>query len=128
METLRRIFSLPDLRAKIILTLFLLAVCRIGVFIPVPGINKEAALQAYAETLGGQQNLFQLVNVFTGGAFSNMTVAALGVMPYISASILMQLFSAIFPAFQRELKENPVAGRRKLIRWTRLLTVIFCVF
>ncbi len=106
----------------------MLVVCRIGVFIPVPGINGEAAEQFFRQSTGGGHNLFQLVNMFSGGAFSQMTVAALGVVPYISASIIMQLVVAVFPGLQREIRENGPAGKRKMIKWTRIGTVLLALF
>jgi preprotein translocase subunit SecY len=123
-EGLKRIFWIPELRDKILLTLLLLVVCRIGGFIPVPGINGEAALSFFRSQTGGGQNIFQLVDIFSGGAFSQMTVIALGVIPNISASIIMQLLVALFPSLQREVRENPDQGRRKVNRLSRQLTII----
>lgn len=120
---LTRILQIPELRIKIGFTLLMLALCRVGVFIPVPGINGEAAVSFFKQSTGGGQNLFQLVDIFSGGAFSNMTVAALAVVPYISASIILQLLTALMPSLQREVRENPAAGRRKINRWTRFLTL-----
>ncbi|HXF28480.1 MAG TPA: preprotein translocase subunit SecY [Chlamydiales bacterium] len=123
-ETIRRIFQIPELRQKIIFTLFLLAIYRVGGFVPVPGINGEVALSYFKHASGGGQNLFQLFDIFSGGAFAHMTIFALGVVPYISASIMMQLFMALIPSLQREVRENPEYGKRKINRWTRLGTVI----
>ena len=125
---MKRIFSIPELRFKIFFTLIMLAVCRIGVFVPVPGINGEVVEAFFRQTTGGGHNLFQLVNMFSGGAFSQMTVAALGVIPYISASIIMQLLVAVFPALQREIRENAHVGKRKMIKWTRIITVVLALF
>lgn len=123
-QALQRVFSIPELRSKISFTLLMLVVCRIGAFIPVPGINGEIAIQYLRNLTGGEQNLFRMVDTFTGGAFSQMTVIALGVVPYISASIMMQLFVALSPSLQREVRENPTLGRRKVNRLTRFLTLI----
>ena len=122
-QTLRRIFGVPELRVKIINTLLLLAVCRIGAYIPVPGIHADQAISLFKFASGGGQNLFQLVDIFSGGAFAKMTVLALGVMPYITASIIMQLLVALVPSMQREIRESPDQGRRKLSKWTRLATL-----
>ncbi len=122
-QALQRVFSIPELRSKITFTLLMLVVCRIGAFIPVPGINGEVAIQYLRNLTGGEQNLFRMVDTFTGGAFSQMTVIALGVVPYISASIMMQLFVALSPSLQREMRENPTIGRRRVTRLTRFLTV-----
>lgn len=119
-----RIFQIPELKKKIVFTLFLLAVYRLGGFIPVPGINGEVALAYFRQATGGEQNLFQLVDIFSGGAFSQMTIFALGVVPYISASIILQLLVALIPSLQREVRENPEMGRKKINRWTRYGTLI----
>ena len=124
LETFRRIFQIPELKAKILFTLLMLTVCRIGNFIPVPGINSEIAVSYFMQTTGASQNLFQLVNIFSGGAFSQMTVVALSVVPYISASIIMQLVVALLPGLQRELRENGEVGKRKLNKLTRFLTLV----
>lgn len=124
LNELKRVFQVPDLKAKILFTLLMLAVCRIGSFIPVPGINGEVAVSFFRHATGGSQNLFQMVDIFSGGAFSQMTVIALGVTPYISASIIMQLLVALIPSLHREVRENGEAGKRKINRWTRFLTVI----
>lgn len=126
-EALNRITSIPELKKKIIFTLLMLVVCRIGVFIPVPGIHGELALSYFRQSAGGGQNLFQLVDIFSGGAFSQMTIIALGVVPYISASIIMQLLLALLPNLQREVRENPEVGRRKITKYTRFLTVLLAV-
>lgn len=121
---IKRVFQIPELKAKIFFTLILLAVCRIGSFIPVPGINGEVAVSFFRHATGGSQNLFQMVDIFSGGAFSQMTVIALGVGPYISASIIVQLLVALIPSWQRELRENSEMGKRKINRTTRFMTVI----
>lgn len=126
--TFRKIFSIPDLKQKIYYTLLMLALCRLGRFIPVPGINTEEALKVFQSATGGGQNLFQLMDVFSGGAFAQMTIFALSIMPYISASIVMQIFMIAAPGFQRELRENPDAGRKKMTKWTRILTVLLALF
>ncbi len=127
-DGIKRILSLPELKAKIIFTMMMLIVCRVGAYIPVPGINGDAAVEMFRNAIGGGQNLFQLMDVFSGGAFAQMTIIALGVMPYISASIIMQLMMALAPSLQREIRENPEVGRRKLGKWTRILTVVLALF
>lgn len=126
-DAIWRIFGIPELRAKIYFTLALLAVCRIGAYISVPGINADVAISLFKYATGGGQNLFQLVDIFSGGAFAKMTVFALGVMPYIQASIVLQLLIAIVPSLQREIRESPDQGRRKLSKWTRLSTLVFAL-
>lgn len=123
LQGLQRVLQVPELRTKILFTLMMLCVCRIGGFIPVPGINGEIALSYFQQAMGGSQNIFQMVNMFSGGAFSNMTVIALGVVPYISASIIAQLLVATWPALQREMRENQEQGKRKLNKLIRLMTL-----
>lgn len=123
-KEIQKVFQIPELRAKILFTILMIAVFRIGGFIPVPGINGEIAVGFFRHATGGGQNLFQLVDIFSGGAFSQMTIIALGVVPYISASIIMQLVVALWPSLQREIKENSDQGKRKMNKMTRFLTVI----
>lgn len=127
-EAIKRLFAIEDLKKKILFTLLMLAVCRVGAMIPVPGINADMALMLFKQATGGGQNLFQLMDIFSGGAFAHMTVIALGVMPYISASIIMQLLVALIPSFQRDMKENPEMGKRKMGKWTRIMTVGLALF
>lgn len=123
-SAIQKIAQIPELKSKILFTLLMLVVCRVGGFIPVPGINGEIALSYFRQATGGGQNFFQMVDIFSGGAFSQMTVIALGVVPYISASIIMQLLTALWPELQREIRENQEQGRRKVNKYTRVLTVI----
>lgn len=127
-EGLKKILSVPELKAKVVFTLMMLIVCRVGAYVPVPGINGQAAADLFRYATGGGQNLFQLMDIFSGGAFAQMTVVALGVMPYISASIIMQLMVALIPSLQREMKENSDQGRRKLSKWIRFTTVALAFF
>lgn len=127
-EAIKRIWAIPELKSKIVFTLMILFACRIGAYVPVPGINGELAVSVFRSAIGGGQNLFQLMDVFSGGAFAQMTVIALGVMPYISASIIMQLLMALIPSLQKEVKENPDLGKRKMSKWIRLLTVALALF
>ena len=126
-KAIQRVLSVSELKSKILFTLLLLAVCRVGGFIPVPGINGELAMNYFKQTTGGSQNIFQLVDIFSGGAFSQMTVIALGVIPYITASIILQLFVALSPSLTREIQENGQLGRRKINRYTRYLTILLSV-
>lgn len=127
-ESALRIFKIAELRTRILVTVALLLACRLGTFISVPGINAELALNYFKSRLGVGQSLFQLIDVFSGGAFAQMTIAALGVMPYISASIIMQLMLAVIPSLQREVKENAEYGRRKMGRLTRMVTLGLALF
>lgn len=127
-ERIRQALQNSDLGRKILWTLGLLVVCRIGVFVPVPGINGDLALSLFQYATRGGQNIFQLMDIFSGGAFAQMTVFALGIMPYITASIFVQVMTILFPSLQKEMRENPEAGRRKTGRWTRLITIGMALF
>jgi preprotein translocase subunit SecY len=127
-EKIKSIFGLPELKNKIYFTILLLVVCRIAAYISVPGINTDEAVKLFRSVVGGSQNLFQMVDIFSGGAFSKMTVVALGVMPYITASIVLQVLMVMIPTLQREIKENPEQGKRKIGKMTRFLTVILALF
>ncbi|CDZ80480.1 preprotein translocase subunit SecY [Candidatus Rubidus massiliensis] len=127
LKEIQKVFQVPELKTKILFTILMIAIYRIGGFIPVPGVNGELAVSFFRQASGGSQNFFQLVDIFSGGAFSQITVIALGVVPYISASIIMQLVVALWPSLQREVKENSEQGRRKINKLTRFLTVILSV-
>ncbi len=117
-------FKIPDLRKKILFTLFIIVVYRIGTFIPTPGIDGQALSQFFsrvAATPGGR--LFGIMGMFSGGALQKATIFALGIMPYISASIIMQLLTVVIPYLEKLAKEGE-EGRRKLIQYTRYLTVV----
>ncbi len=122
-EKLRTIFQVPELRRRIIFTLSLFVVYRLGEHMPSPGVNAAAlagAFQSQANTL------FGLYDMFVGGAFSQATVFALGIMPYISASIILQLLGAVVPYFEKLRKEGE-EGQKKITQWTRYGTVLIAV-
>jgi len=120
---LGNIFEMPELRKRVFFTLVLMAIYRVGVFIPVPGVNRTAMSQVVGGSGGG---ILGLVNLFTGGALSLMSIFALGIMPYISASIIFQLMTVMVPAIERLQKEGE-AGRKKINQWTRYATVVLSV-
>src|SRR5215204_4997631 len=119
--------KIPELRSRILYTLGLLFVARVASNIPLPGINPEP-LQAFFsdQTANGGGGLMGLYNMFTGGALLKGSVAALGIMPYISASIIFQLMTAVVPALSRLQQEGDV-GRQKLTQYTRYATVLICI-
>jgi len=119
-STIRNAFHVPELRKKIWFTLAMMLVFRFGAHIPVPFLSKEA-MEAFLG--GGGADLFSLFNVFTGGAFANATVMALGVSPYINASIIMQLLAVAIPALERLSKEG-LEGRKKINKITRYVGII----
>ena len=112
------LFKIPELRRKILFTLGILVLLRVGAHITVPGVNRETLTLA----IGGQNNLFGLLDLFTGGALQRATVFALGIMPYISASIIFQLLTAVFPYFEKLQKEGE-EGRKKITQYTRYATL-----
>lgn len=124
-QTLKNVWSIEELRSKIIVTLLLLLVYRFGTHIVLPGINPIAleAINANKKTDG----LLGLFDAFAGGAFSQASILALGIMPYISASIFMQLMTILVPQLQKIQKEGE-SGRKKINQWTRYLTVIVTAF
>ena len=119
---IKNLFAITDLRNRVLFTLGLLAVFRIGSNIPTPGINQEALAQL-AQQAG---NVFGLYNMFSGNNLSNMTIFALGVMPYISASIILQLLTVVWPYLERISKEGEL-GRRKITQYTRYLTLLLAI-
>ncbi len=118
-ETLKNIWHIEDLRTRILITLAFAAMYRFGSFIVLPGINPEALTALREQTNTG---LMSLLNMFSGGAFSNASIFALGIMPYISASIVIQLFAFVVPYFQKMQREGE-SGRRKMNQYTRWLTM-----
>ncbi|MBQ3246833.1 MAG: preprotein translocase subunit SecY [Alistipes sp.] len=122
-ETLKNIYKIEELRKRVGYTLLLLLVYRLGCFVVIPGINPN--LLGEGSALANQMDsnsLLGLLNVFSGGAFANAAVFALGVMPYITASIIIQLLGMMIPYFQKMQKEGE-SGRRKMNQWTRFLTI-----
>ena len=117
------ILQMPELRKRLLFTLALLAIYRVGIFVPVPGVNRNAMSQIVGGASGG---FLGLVNLFTGGALSLMSIFALGIMPYISASIIFQLMTVVVPAVERMQKEGE-QGRKKITQYTRYATVLLSV-
>jgi len=120
--TLQNIWKIKELRERIIFTLALIFVYRIGAYIVLPGVMPEA-LEAATAGSGDASSLLGLINVFTGGAFNNAAIMALGVMPYITASIIVQLLGFAVPYFQRLQQKEGESGRKKITQITRLLTL-----
>src|SRR5216117_460064 len=123
MESLKNIFAVADLRKRVLFTLGLLAVYRMGGHIPTPGINKDA-LAALVDQAKG--TMFGLYDMFSGRNLSQMTIFALGIMPYISASIILQLLTVVWPYLERLSKEGEL-GRRKITQYTRYGTILLSV-
>ena len=119
-QTIRKAWGIPELRKKIVFTLLILLIFRVGNAIPTPYINKEL-LGAYIDSTGG--SLLSLYNVMSGGAFAQATVFALGVQPYINSSIIIQLLTIAIPALERLAREGGEAGKKKIASITRYATV-----
>ena len=118
-ETLKNCWRIEDLRKRLLITLLFTAIYRFGSFVVLPGINPAQLQNLQSQTSGG---LMSLLDMFSGGAFSNASIFALGIMPYISASIVMQLLAVAVPYFQKMQREGE-SGRKKISWYTRVLTV-----
>jgi preprotein translocase subunit SecY len=116
----QNIFKIPELKRRILYSFLFLAIYRIGVHIPTPGINGDALASFFAQAQG---TLFSLIDMFSGGALERLSVFALGIMPYISASIILQLLTVVIPYLERLQKEGEM-GRKKIIQYTRYGTVV----
>ena len=122
LKTVSQAFKVPEMRKKIIFTIMMLVIFRIGSCIPVPGMNREAL----ASIFSGDNGLFNLFDLFSGGSFSNFTIFALSITPYITASIIIQLLAMAFPYFER-LAQEGAEGRKKMAQITRYLTVVLAL-
>ena len=116
----QNIFKIPELKRRILMTFLFLAIYRIGVHIPTPGINGDALASFFAHAKG---TLFSLIDMFSGGALERLSVFALGIMPYISASIILQLLTVVIPYLAQLQKEGEI-GRKKIVQYTRYGTVV----
>jgi preprotein translocase subunit SecY len=121
-DTIRNIFSIPELRRRVIFTLLLLAVYRVGAQIPNPGISSDALAEFWQAQKG---TIFGFIDLFSGRNMSRMTIFALGIMPYISASIILQLLQVVWPYLERLSKEGEL-GRKKITQYTRYGTLFIC--
>ena len=122
-DSIRNIFSIPELRKRVIFTLFLLAVYRAGGQIPNPGISSQALAEFWQAQKG---TVLGFIDMFSGKYMSRMTIFALGIMPYISASIILQLLQVVWPYLERLSKEGEL-GRKKITQYTRYGTIAICL-
>ncbi len=122
-EAVANIFRIPDLRKRILFTLAMLAIYRLGAYIPTPGIDFNKLSEFFARNSG---TLFGFLDLFSGGMFRRLTIFALGIMPYITASIILQLLTVVVPTLEKLQKEGEL-GRRKITQWTRYLTVMLAI-
>src|ERR1700694_5008664 len=120
LEKFLNIFRIPDLRKRVLFTLFILAVYRLGAWIPTPGVNTRL-LEIMFTQQGG--SALGLMDLFGGGNLRRMTIFALGIMPYITASIIFQLLTVVYEPLAKLQKEGEL-GRRKITQWTRYVTVL----
>ena len=120
MEKIRQLFANPELRKRLLFTLVMLFIYRLGVHVSVPGVNAEML----AKNIGKAGDLLNVVDLFSGGAFKKFSVFALGITPYITASIVLQLMGAVVPTLENLQKKEGEAGRNKINQWTRYLTVL----
>src|SRR5436190_12913163 len=123
LQSLRNIWDVPDLRKRVLFTLSMLSVYRLGSHIPTPGINSKQLVEFFEQN---KTNVFGLVDMFSGGNLGNFTIFALGIMPYISASIILQLLTVVWPFLERISKEGEL-GRRKITQYTRYGTILLSV-
>src|SRR5436305_14738452 len=123
LESFRNIFAIPDLRKRILYTFALLAVYRLGSHIPTPGVDPVALSEFFKATQGG---VYRFLDLFAGGAFRRLSVFALGIMPYISASIILQLLTVVWPYLEKLSKEGEM-GRRKINQYTRYGTIALSI-
>jgi len=124
LSSIQNIFSIPDLRKRVLFMLGLLAVYRVGAFIPTPGINHDALQQIFEQQSG---TILGFLDVFTGGSLRRFSIFALGIMPYITASIILQLATVVVPFLEKLSKEGDL-GRKKITQYTRYLTVALTLF
>ncbi|HEX8912083.1 MAG TPA: preprotein translocase subunit SecY [Humisphaera sp.] len=128
LKTFANIFRVPELRNKVLFTLFMLTIYRLGFHVPIPGVNQEAFEKIAQQGEGGDAfgRITSYLSIFSGGSLSQSTIFGLGVMPYISASIIFQLLATVVPSLEKLQKEGET-GRRKIQEWTRYVTVPLCV-
>src|SRR5579864_654893 len=122
-EKFANVFRIPDLRKRVLFTLGLLAVYRLGGHIPTPGVNIQKWQDFFAHNQG---SIFGFFDLMVGGGIRRLTIFALGIMPYITASIILQLLTVVVPTLEKLQKEGEL-GRRKITQWTRYLTVILAL-
>ncbi len=123
LEAFANVFRIPDLRRRVLFTLAMLAVYRIGGHIPTPGVNTEELERLFEQASG---TALGMLDLFSGGQLSQLTIFALGIMPYITASIILQLLTVVIPTLEKLKKEGEL-GRRKITQWTRYLTIVLSV-
>ena len=122
-KTIRNALKTPDVRKKLLYTLLLIVIFRLGCYITVPGVDAFALNEAFGEANG----MASLIDLISGGAFSRFSIFAMSISPYITASIVIQLLSMVIPSLERLTKEGGEEGRRKINRYTKILTVFLAL-
>ena len=122
-KTIKNALKTPDVRKKLLYTLLLIVIFRLGCYITVPGVDTFALSEAFGEANG----MASLIDLISGGAFSRFSIFAMSISPYITASIVLQLLSMVIPALERLTKEGGEEGRKKINRYTKILTVFLAL-
>ena len=129
LKAIANIFKIPELRNKVLFTIAMLAVYRIGFWIPIPGVNQEqlkSFFEAQSQQGSGAGRLAEFVSIFSGGQLGQSTIFGLGIMPYISAAIIFQLLASVSPMIKK-VKDDGPSGQQKITEWTRYLTIALCI-
>ena len=121
-NAIRNLWQVPELRRRVVFTLLMLVVYRAGIHISVPGMNHDVLERVFGGAAG---TLFGVLDLFSGGSLRRFSIFALGIMPYITASIILQLMTSVYPALKK-IQEEGELGRRKITQYTRYLTVALC--
>src|SRR5947209_4326279 len=124
-ETFRNCFKIPELKSRILFTLLVLAICRLEAVVRIPGLNGGALADFFARHAGSGSSVLGMYSMFTGGALEHCAIGSLGIMPYISATIIIQLLTAVVPTLSKLAREE--GGRTKIIQYGRYLTVLLCL-
>src|SRR6266850_849470 len=125
-NTFANCFKIPELKSRIVFTLIVLGICRVAAMIPIPGLDGAALTKFFADNAGKEGGgLLGMYSMFTGGALERCAIGALGIMPYISATIILQLLTAVIPRLSKLAREE--GGRPKLVQYGRYLTVVLCL-
>src|SRR5215831_8430352 len=124
-ETFRNCFRIPELKSRILFTLLVLAVCRLQAVVRVPGLNGGVLAEYFEKHAAQGSSVLGMYSMFTGGAMEHCAIGAIGIMPYISATIIIQLLTAVIPTLSKLAREE--GGRAKLIQYGRYLTVLLCL-
>src|SRR5437660_2066947 len=124
-NTFSNCFKIPEMKSRILFTLLVLAICRLEAVVRIPGLNGGALADFFARHAGSGSSVLGMYSMFTGGALEHCAIGSLGIMPYISATIVIQLLTAVVPTLSKLAREE--GGRTKLIKYGRYLTVLLCM-